>query len=263
MQDARFVTLLCRKWDISCHVKRLSVKSYARRHKLGIEEAARTVRYSALADIARHTGCRAIVTAHHADDQSETVLMNFLRGAGGAGLSGIPPARPLAAKGSLLLLRPLLGFRRREIMAYVQEHALHFRNDPTNSSRDFMRNRIRLEVFPYLSKLFPGVQERLAQSSDLFRQEEDFWVAEVARVLSKTVRKTGPGFTVVLPQLFGYHKALVRRILRRLLPGSTFQDIEHVLRLAQSRHATGPLELSGVWLVSRSGKNLAVRKRKR
>ncbi len=258
-RDAQFVKRLAALWEIPCRVRRVGTRSYARQNKRGIEEAGRELRYKALAAMARRFRCQAIVTGHTADDQAETVLMNFLRGSGGTGLSGIPEARPLNSRGRLLLLRPLLGFGRRDILSYLSLHALDYRKDPSNELRVYARNRIRHDVLPWLDQLYPGLPGRLGQMADLFRQEEDFWQAQVDRVLRKTARQNGPEWTVVLPRLFGYHKALVRRILRHLMPGSSFLDMEQVLRMAQSKNATGKLELSSAWRVFRSKDKLVVR----
>jgi tRNA(Ile)-lysidine synthase len=257
-QDARFVERLARRWDLSCLVKRENVRAYARGHRLGLEEAAREVRYRALAAMAKKTKCTAILTAHTADDQSETVLMNFLRGSGTTGLSGMAVQRGLNHGSALVLIRPLLGVRRKQILSYLRSHSLSYRLDPTNKSLAFARNRIRHSTLPYLERRSPGLRERLSHSADLFRQEEDFWNAQVSRVLGKTVLRNGERFTVVLPRLLGYHKALSRRILRHVLPGSSFQDIEQVYQLARSPEEAGLLELPGPWRVRRKKKTLTI-----
>ena len=257
-RDARFVRRLARAWDIPCRVKRKNVMAYARAHHRGVEEAARDVRYQALAEVAKHAKCSAITTAHSADDQAETVIMNFLRGSGATGLSGMPVARRLGPSSETLLVRPFLRVRKEQLLRYLKTHAVPYRRDPTNRSLQFSRNRIRLTTLPYLEKLNPGLRERLTQTAEIFRQEEDFWSGQVVREFRKTVHKNGPAFTVVLPRLLGYHKALSRRILRRVLPGSSFQDIEQVLQLASSPEERGCLEFPGGWRVRREKKKLVV-----
>jgi tRNA(Ile)-lysidine synthase len=253
---------MARRWDIPCQVQTVNVRAYAKSHRLGVEEAARDLRYQALAVLARRRRCAAIVTAHTADDQAETVLMNFLRGSGPAGLAGMAAARGSNAFPNLLIIRPFLGMKRDQIAAYLQRHLLTYRNDPSNHSMRFARNRIRRSTLPYLEKLFPGLAGRLAQTAEIFRDEEDFWQQRTQRELRKTARKNNQQITVVLPQLLRYHKVFSRRILRRLLPGLSFQDIEHLLILARSPQPTGCLNLSGSWCVTRrQNKLVAVRKR--
>ncbi len=260
--DARFVRDLAKSWDLPCLVSRHSVKTYAKAHHLGIEEAARDVRYAALAAMARKCKAGTIVTAHTLDDQAETILMNFLRGAGGAGLAGIPEIRLLSPGSKVILVRPLLGAAKVEILAYLKRHHLRFRQDPTNRSDRFTRNRIRQQVLPLLDLESPGLSRRLARSAPMFRDEEDFWAREVSVRTAKMARKTSHGWTVVLRGLFGYHKALIRRIFRHLLPGVSFQDIEQVLQLASTTKSKGIVVLPGGWNISRRGMTLSgVRKR--
>jgi tRNA(Ile)-lysidine synthase len=261
-RDARFVERLAHLWDIPCRVKHANVPRYAKKHHLGLEEAARNVRYQALADMAKQAHCSAIVTAHTADDQSETVLMNFLRGAGPTGLSGMATQRELNHGSHRVLVRPFLGVRRKHLMAYLRTIAQAFREDPTNASLKFTRNRIRLAALPYLEKHHPGLRERLAQVADIFRQEEEFWDDRISEEWRQTVRRSRQGYTVVLPRLLGYHKALSRRILRRVLPGSSFQDIEQVLHLARSPKEKGCLEFGEGWRVRRDKERLIVQQKR-
>jgi tRNA(Ile)-lysidine synthase len=256
--DARFVQRLAHRWDVPWVVTRVDVRAHAHKHHLGIEEAARELRYKALSRMARQGRCAAIVTAHTANDQAETVLMNFLRGAGPAGLAGIPAVRPLDSVYRLMLIRPLLSVTRDQIMPYLNIHSIPYRHDPSNRFLRFMRNRIRHEALPSLEKLYPGLAGRLVQGADIFRQEEDFWHEVVSRELRKTVRKNGQRITVVLPRLLRYHKALSRRILRHILPGLSFQDIEQVLILAQSPGRSGRLRFSGRRRVKREENQLVV-----
>jgi tRNA(Ile)-lysidine synthase len=237
--DARFVKALADAWDLPSRIERENVKAYARKHRLGIEEAARDRRYRTLYSMAKTMHCAAVVTAHTLDDQAETVLMNFLRGSGPAGLAGIPSIRTMEKGGTVQLIRPLLRVAKSEVLLYAKSHFLKYRTDPSNKSPQFTRNRIRQTVLPSLEKEYRGLKRRLAQAADIFREEEDFWEAEIRR-----------SQTVVLRRLFGYHKALVRRILRRLLPGSSFLDIEQVMHWARSAKKTGFLELSNGWRVS-------------
>jgi len=256
--DADFVCRMARAWDIPFRVKRGAVPAYARTHHLGLEEAARNVRYAKLSAMARHAGCSVIVTAHTADDQAETVLMNFLRGAGPAGLSGMPVARGLNHGSRLMLVRPFLGLHRKQILVYLKSHSLSSREDPTNDSFRYTRNRIRHATLPYLEKRSPGLRERLTRSADIFRQEEDFWRQQVLQEFHKTVRKNGQKFTVVLPRLLGYHNALSRRILRHVLPGTSFQDIEQVLKLARSSVKAGLFKFPGGWRVRRINQRMVI-----
>jgi tRNA(Ile)-lysidine synthase len=233
--------------------------SQARLRGLGLEAVAREARYKALAKMAKKSMCSAILTAHTADDQAETVLMNLLRGAGASGLAGIPPARELAT--GLPVLRPLLGISRREILAYLRRHRLPYRTDPTNRQRRFTRNRIRQETLPYLQKRFPGLSQRLVQLGAILRDEEDYWNRGIDKQFKETVRKNGQLTTVDLTRLLGYHKALGRRILRRAVGAIPFQDVERLFAWASSSNGSPLLKLAGGLQVTRKGPKLSIRRR--
>jgi len=243
-------------------VTRVDVRAHARKHHLGIEEAARDLRYAALSAMARRRHCAAILTAHHAGDQAETVLMNFLRGAGASGLAGIPEVRRAHPSRSMMIIRPFLGVTQDQMRRYLKRYSLPCRHDPSNRSLRFARNRIRHVTLPALEKRYPGLSSRMVQTAEILRVEEEFWRALVLRQLRKTVRKNGQTITVVLPQLLRYHKALGRRILRHILPGLSFQDIEQVLALARSPGGSEGLKLSGPWVVHRRLHTLVATKKR-
>ena len=143
------------------------------------EESARQQRYDFLLRVAREQGCRAILTAHTADDQAETVLHHLLRGTGLSGLAGIPEVRPL--EDGVLLIRPWLEISRAELREYLLEREMTFRDDPSNATSEFTRGKIRNELIPTLSELgFTQVREHLCQlsrqSGDV--QESLSWMAE-------------------------------------------------------------------------------------
>ncbi len=260
--DAQFVQALARKWDIPCGVTRVPVQRYSHVHSMGIEEAARILRYQALAIQARKNRCMAIVAAHTANDQAETVLMNFLRGSGPAGLAGIPVVRHLRLTKGVPIVRPFLKVTRKEILAYLSTYKLKSRQDPSNRSLRFHRNRIRHEVLPYLEKRSPGIAQRLIQTADIFQEEEDYWQDHLRGMVRKSVQKNVRGFTVVLDQLLRYHKALSRRILRQILPGLTFQEIEQVLQWARSPQGTRWFQFSGGWRIRCRNNQLVVAHKK-
>lgn len=254
--DARFVAQLARSWDVPCVIQRVPVRPYAKARRLGIEEAARHLRYAALAAQAKRLNCRAIVTAHHADDQAETVLFNVLRGAGAAGLSGMAPARRLAD--GCLLLRPLLTIGRRDLRDYGRSYQLPFREDPSNRDLGFTRNRLRHKTLPSLERDFPGLPKRLTQMAEVFRSEEEYWRARVKRDLPKVARRKGSGASVDLKKFLGYHTVLGRRILRSLLPSLSYYDSMRLMAFAASPHKTARLQLTGGLSAFRKGNTLLI-----
>ncbi|MDB5823136.1 MAG: tilS [Herminiimonas sp.] len=136
--------------------------------KSGVEAAARKLRYAALGDMCGAHGVRLILTAHHLDDQAETVLLQLLRGSGTAGLSGMDAANSapeLLGNPELVMARPLLPAARQALEAYVAQHAIGYIDDESNTDPRYARNALRLQVMPALAQAFPGFQERFARSA--------------------------------------------------------------------------------------------------
>ncbi len=146
--DAAWVRGLCRAWQVPLHEGRAETAP-------GSEAEARELRYAFLLATRTRTEARLIVTAHHADDQVETILFRALRGTGVAGLAGIPEIRTPG------VLRPLLPFFRDELEAHAREARLSWRLDPTNRALGPSRNRLRRRVIPELERIHPGAREGL------------------------------------------------------------------------------------------------------
>ena len=161
--DKAFVVDLCRRLDVPCDVGRVQLDQTAAGD--GLEAAARHARYQFLAKTAARFGARFVATAHTADDQAETVLHRIVRGTGVGGLAGMARARPL---GPATLLRPLLGFHRAELLAYLNDIGQSYRNDSSNDNTRFTRNRIRHELLPQLAERYnSGVADALLRLGSL------------------------------------------------------------------------------------------------
>ena len=136
--------------------------------KSGVEAAARKLRYAALGAMCAGHGVRLMLTAHHLDDQAETVLLQLLRGSGTAGLSGMDAANSapeLLGNPDLVMARPLLPVSRGELEAYVKAYAIAYVEDESNTHPRYARNALRHQVMPALAQAFPGYQERFARSA--------------------------------------------------------------------------------------------------
>ncbi|SPE35860.1 tRNA(Ile)-lysidine synthase [Burkholderiales bacterium] len=165
----------CRARNVELVVCRVRVA-----RERGLEAGAREARYEALAQAARACGASAVLTAHNADDRIETFLLQWLRGAGLAGLAGIAERRSLAQTG-VRVLRPLLEVSRRDIEAYLVRHGLVVIEDPSNSDVRFARNAIRTQVLPQLAKIRSGFRRSAARSIEL--------VGEAAEVLQELAQE--------------------------------------------------------------------------
>jgi tRNA(Ile)-lysidine synthase len=154
---------------------RINVAAQARADGANLEGTARRLRYRWLAEVAREAGARWVATGHTADDQAETVLHRLLRGTGLQGLRGIAARRELEP--GVSVVRPLLQTMRTEIIAYLAQLNQPFREDSTNRDPTYTRNRIRLELLPYLAERYnPAVATALArlaeQADEVFQEEE-------------------------------------------------------------------------------------------
>lgn len=168
VSDEKYVEEYCKKNNIEFFVKRIKVEEMAEKEKIGTEEAGRKARYEFFNEILNKTNANKIATAHTANDNVETVLMNIIRGSGTLGLKGIE-----AKSGKLI--RPLIECKRSEIEKYCKDENLNPRIDKTNFENIYTRNKVRNMLIPYIENNFnPNIIEAINRLSDLSKQENDF-----------------------------------------------------------------------------------------
>jgi tRNA(Ile)-lysidine synthase len=176
------------------------------------EAALRGLRYVFLEQAANQTGARYVATAHTADDQVETVLHNLLRGTGLAGLAGIPRLRQLTL--ATTLIRPLLDVTRAEVLDYLRSLGQPFREDSSNQTLDYTRNRLRHELLPLLERDFnPRVREALLRLSKIAGQTGELLDQQAEALLRFAARPVPGGVELDLANFEGTHPALVRHVL--------------------------------------------------
>src|SRR5208283_4793108 len=172
--------------------ERGEVASFAVQSKISVEMAARKLRHEFLARVAREQKIPVVVLAHHADDQVELFFLRLLRGAGGAGLAGMKWRSPSPADKKITLIRPLLGFSKAEIFVFARANKIRFRNDATNFSTDFLRNRIRNELLPLLRKNYqPGLDKTVLRLMEIVGAEAEFVSAAAQQWLDNFCRSRG------------------------------------------------------------------------
>jgi tRNA(Ile)-lysidine synthase len=204
-------------------------------HEPKTEGAAREARYAFLIGAAKRKNLGAIVTAHTADDQAETVLMQLLRGAGTHGLAGM---RPVTERDGVPVLRPWLGVRRAEVQAYAEAHLLEWREDAFNRDATHLRVRIRHKVLPVLAAEFrESVVPALVRVADL-AGEDDAWLEQEAESALERVRDRSQPERLVVPELRRLPLALRRRAVRRWLrmaevPNVGAEEVAGVLGLLE------------------------------
>lgn len=233
LRDAAFVEDFCRERGVPFVLGHGDTPAYAAKKGMGIEEAARELRYAFLAETMEKLGAELLLTAHNRDDNAETLLFNLARGSGTAGLCGIPRQRGP-------ILRPLLDFTRAEIEEYLAENGVPHVEDSTNESEDYTRNLLRRRVVPLLREINPRFSEAASRVSRLAGRDEDCLSALAADFL-KSELEDG---SLSLNALRELHPAIATRAVRQLLPGLSMEHTDAVLTFIQSSEY-GVLELPG------------------
>lgn len=228
-RDQRFVERMAERYGAELHLKKFNTEHYALEEKLSVQEAARSLRYAWFAELAgMNEPPPFVLTAHHADDNVETLLMNFFRGTGLQGLTGIP------AKAAHIR-RPLLEFSKAELLAFAKESGLEYVEDSSNRSSKYSRNYFRNEVIPALAKIYPQVGEGLRHSISRFREIAALYEKAVTQLKQKLSRREGQEIHIPVKQLLDFGKgnrALVYEIVHEF--GFGERQVEAVLRLCES-----------------------------
>jgi tRNA(Ile)-lysidine synthase len=181
----------------------------------GLEAAARAARYAFLTATAHCVGARYVVTAHTADDQVETVLHRILRGTGIGGLAGIPRARELSP--AVALVRPLLAVTRAEVLTFLASLAQPFREDSSNTSLAFTRNRLRHQLLPLLETEYaPTLRASLLRLSKLAEENQAYLTDQLSPLLAQHVHERGNTIILDCPPLALFHPHLLRELFLRI-----------------------------------------------
>lgn len=244
--DAAFCQALCRRLEIPLACARLELREEAARLHTGLETLARARRYEFLRAQKRETGADFIALAHHMDDQAETVLMHLGRGAGPGGVCGM---REVAGD----LYRPLLGFRKAALTAWLQARGLSWREDATNAVDDTPRNALRLHALPALEQCYPQFVPALARCARAAQIEDDY-LEEQTRIFLED-RGGGHPFCQWIDLDPPPARALLRRALMKVCPSSPdFEGVNALERLCQQPR--GRLDLGKTHLAERCGRRL-------
>ena len=232
--DAAFVSKQAALLGFEVESARARTKEFAKATGQSLETAARELRRAFFLECSKRRRCRRLLLAHHADDQIETCLFNFLRGSGAAGLAGM---RPESTQNGLTIIRPMLEIPRAEIGSFVSANKIAFREDHTNAEIEHTRNRIRNLVIPAIANAF-GESFRIAvlRGSHIFRIEDEWMEShtpEVAQKLSCAALRTMPD-------------ALQRRTVLRWLRQSRVPEpgFAETLRVLSLLDAAGPARVS-------------------
>ncbi len=266
--DAQFVAWLAKEWNLPTTIEARDVQALGIEQHLAIEEAARHARYEFLIDVAQRVGSRVIAVAHNADDQVETLLMHFLRGAGLAGLRGMRHKTtltdmgfgitdPSTASPNLLLVRPLLDVTRAEIETYCKRNYLVPRADQSNLNTMYFRNRLRNEALPYLETLNPNLRQTLIRASHALTDDFDFVQRGVRSAYAIVARKVKGAIVFDRTAWCALHPAIQRGTLRAALQqlhgnlrNVDWTHIEDARRVALEKSAGAQATLPGGLMLS-------------
>lgn len=259
-EDAQFVKDLADQLGLPATIEQVDVPGLAKARDMSIEEAAREARYAYLERLCLHTESHYILLAHHADDNAETVLHRVLRGTGLRGLAGIAPVRLLSPGSDIRVIRPLLKFRRQDVLEFLRARGLPWREDHTNTQTSLTRNRIRHEILPLLeSKINKQVKEALLRLAEQARAT-DAYLSETAQRTLETlvISRNDCELTVNLPALLKRSRVIQAELVRQaflwLRVGEQQIDRRHVmavLRLAEQGRTNKRINLPGRLTVAR------------
>ena len=237
--DEEFVAARANELNVPVRTKRLDVRRFARKNKLSIETAGRQLRMESLLEIAQECGCKSVATAHHKNDNAETMIQRMFRGTGFRGLGGIWPVREFGE--GIRFVRPLLCVTRDEIIEYLQARNLKWRVDHTNSDCTYRRNFIRHRLLPALQEDCRGcVVEHLAELAHCARRFYLLLSEQADAVWAESADCSGDTVVLDVKKLSAQHPAVKAEVVRRSLVeiGSGEGDLtqghyERILRLAR------------------------------
>ncbi len=271
--DEALVRAWAEEHGVKLHVRDFETVAYAREYGISIEMAARDLRYAWFAELCREHGYCAVAVAHNANDNAETLMLNLLRGSGMNGLSGMSLVSkiPSGHADAPYLIRPLLPFTRKQIEGHVYAHKWTCRDDSTNASSDYKRNRIRNEAFPIFETINPSFIRTLNREMGNFAEAGEI-VADYCKALVPSLvsfESAGPesdGFggsvSVDLPALmaqkhwryllyfilepYGFNSATLSSIedllaSSRTVSGKVFSSMTHELRMERNQMVVNPL----------------------
>ncbi len=228
-RDEEFVKNIGEKYGVKVFIKKFETEKYALETKCSIQEAARELRYSWFDELVNPTTNKTydhLLTAHHLDDNIETIAMHFFRGTGLHGLTGIPMANKY-------IKRPLLNYSKEELMTFAEENNLAFVEDSSNKSLKYTRNYFRNELIPAISKIYPKVKENLQNNIARFKEIEMLYKLSVGELKKKICKHKGNEIHIPVKKLMQYNN---RALIFEIIADYHFQEkqIDEIIKLADS-----------------------------
>jgi tRNA(Ile)-lysidine synthase len=256
--DQRFVQKLAAGLNVLFHAEVCPILP-----KGSLEEQARLRRFDFFVKLAKRLKANAVCLGHTRDDLAETVLMRLLRGTGLAGVRAILPQREISG---IPFVRPLLGFRKRELLDYLAQNRIRFRRDHTNDQQKFFRNKIRLELIPLLEKRYnKNVQEILCNLAETVSVDYDYIHQEAQKKFKRLARFSGDGRGIFLnmaslaSQPIALERMMIRLGIERLKGDTrrlTLRHVEEIEDLINNRPCGSRVHLTDSMEVRKDKKNI-------
>lgn len=255
--EASLVQKAARALGLACECGSVAVAACAKEQGLSREHAARNLRYEFLEEVAARHRATKIAVAHTADDQAEEILLRLIRGTGRSGMAGMAGMR------NDLVIRPFLGIAKEEILLYLAEENIAYLIDSSNLQRIYLRNRVRLDLLPYLQEHFnANIGNTLRETAAILRAEEELLAAMARQAYIQAVEEDGAepsGLTIMLTDFFAQPLAIKRRILEaacwRMGCRPSFRQIAQLLTLTENEAEGAGLHLArGLRVVKANGR---------
>jgi tRNA(Ile)-lysidine synthase len=234
--DEKFVREYAAQWDVACFVKQFDTPAILENQGGNLQETARDLRYSWFEQLRREHGFDLIATAHHKQDSVETMLINFFKGTGIAGMHGILPQQGK-------IIRPLLSFTKEELKQFATAQNMPWREDSSNAKDQYTRNAIRNQLFPAIEQIFPQALEQLSGNTVRFAEAEELYLQSIERYRKKLIEKRGKDWYIPILKL--KHVTPLNTILWELIKPFGFNaaqlgDIVHLLQAETGRYIAAP-----------------------
>lgn len=238
------------KLGVGFRIGKVNVREESSKRKISLEHSARDLRYEFLGDVAKEIGASKIAVAHTADDQAEEVLLRLIRGTGRAGLAGMKTIRDGK------VIRPFLNTSKENLLSYLCDKKIPFLEDSSNRDTAYLRNRIRLEVIPFLSEINPNIAEVLRQTASVLQDEEmilsekteQAWTGGVATFRESSCLGSLPIISISLNDFSSLKRGIQRRIIEKVFVEMSsqpqFKKIASVLAVAATGETGAQLHFS-------------------
>ena len=221
--DADFTDHFAQARKLPIYQKRIDTRQYADEKKLSIQEAAREIRYDWFDELVETENLDYILTAHHADDQVETVFINMIRGTGLKGFTGIPERRDK-------ILRPLLPFAKKELLEFAQKNNINWREDSSNQTTDYLRNQVRHHLMPHFKSLHENAFQQAQKSINLASESYELFDDLIQQKLDQLIEQKDDKYFISLALL--QREKQGKQLLFHLISRFDFRDVDEVFKLS-------------------------------